>query len=141
MTDVAFHFNAPDKLAYACRLLRKASAQGAKVAVVGSAADLHSLDQALWTLSPQDFIAHALWPSEAVVWQASPVLLCEQPNQSHHREVLLNLSADVPAGFDEFDRLIEVVTLDETDRAAARVRWKHYSAQGLNLVRHDLASA
>ena len=25
MTEIAFHFNAPDKLAYACRLLRKAN--------------------------------------------------------------------------------------------------------------------
>ena len=27
MTEVAFHFNAPDKLGYACRLLRKAVGQ------------------------------------------------------------------------------------------------------------------
>ena len=31
MTEIAFHFNAPDKLAYACRLLRKAVASGARV--------------------------------------------------------------------------------------------------------------
>ena len=31
MTDVAFHFNAPDKLAYACRLLRKAVGSGSRV--------------------------------------------------------------------------------------------------------------
>ena len=30
MTEVAFHFNAPDKLGYACRLLRKAVATGAR---------------------------------------------------------------------------------------------------------------
>ena len=30
MTEVAFHFNAPDKQAYACRLLRKAVAGGAR---------------------------------------------------------------------------------------------------------------
>ena len=28
MTEVDFHFNAPDKLGYACRLLRKAVANG-----------------------------------------------------------------------------------------------------------------
>ena len=34
MTEIAFHFNAPDKVAYACRLLRKAVAVNAKVVVV-----------------------------------------------------------------------------------------------------------
>ena len=36
MTDVAFHFNVPDKLGYACRLLRKAHAAGGSVGVVAA---------------------------------------------------------------------------------------------------------
>ena len=35
MTEVSFHFNAPDKVAYACRLLRKAMNGGARVVVAG----------------------------------------------------------------------------------------------------------
>ena len=35
MTEVTFHFNAPDKTGYACRLLRKAVGTGAKVVVTG----------------------------------------------------------------------------------------------------------
>ena len=35
MTEVAFHFNAPDKLGYACRLLRKAVGTGARVLDLG----------------------------------------------------------------------------------------------------------
>ena len=120
-------------------MLRKASAQGAKVAVVGLPDELQALDVQLWTLSPQDFIAHAAWPAEPQVWSASPVLLCEAAQQSHHREVLLNLGHTVPVGFQEFARLIEVVTVDEAERQAARTRWKHYTEQGLNIVRHDVA--
>lgn len=37
MTQVAFHFNAPDKLAYVCRLVRKATRQDARVMVTGDA--------------------------------------------------------------------------------------------------------
>ena len=36
MTEVAFHFNAPDKLAYVCRLLRKATGSGARVVVTAN---------------------------------------------------------------------------------------------------------
>ena len=35
MTEVAFHFNAPDPVAYACRLLRKAVSNGARMVVLG----------------------------------------------------------------------------------------------------------
>ena len=36
MTEIGFHFNTPDKVNYACRLVRKAvSARGLRVVVVG----------------------------------------------------------------------------------------------------------
>jgi hypothetical protein len=37
MTEIAFHFNAPDKLAYACRFARKALRSGARLVITGSA--------------------------------------------------------------------------------------------------------
>jgi DNA polymerase-3 subunit chi len=52
--------------------------------------------------------------------------------------VLVNLGEHVPAGFDRFERLIEVVTLDDADRQQARGRWKHYTDLGYAIVRHDL---
>ena len=52
MTEVAFHFNAPDKWAYACRLLRKASHAGARVVVMVQPEDLPHLDSLLWTFAP-----------------------------------------------------------------------------------------
>ena len=33
MTEIIFHVNVPDKLAYSCRLLRKAYLSGARVSV------------------------------------------------------------------------------------------------------------
>ena len=35
MTEVEFHVNVPDRLQYACRLLRKACRKGVRVAVTG----------------------------------------------------------------------------------------------------------
>ena len=54
------------------------------------------------------------------------------------RDVLLNLDNKVCAGFEQFARVIEVVTLDDTDRQHARSRWKQYTDQGFDIVRHDL---
>ena len=47
MTRIEFHFNAPERLQYACRLLRKACRQGARVRVTGPAPTLSALDVAL----------------------------------------------------------------------------------------------
>jgi DNA polymerase-3 subunit chi len=138
VTDVAFHFNAPDKLVYACRLLRKAVAAGSNVVVTAQAHDLEHLDALLWTFSSQDFVPHALVPAAPDVIAASPVVLSESLHQAPHHKVLLNLGQDIPEGFAQFERLIDVVSLDDTDRQSARVRWKQYTALGYTLTRHDL---
>ena len=139
MTEVAFHFNAPDKLAYACRLLRKAVGSGARVVVTAPAEALTRLNSLLWTFSQLDFIPHATASDPDHVRAASPVLLTETIQGLPHRQVLLNLGVEVPPGFEQFERLIEVVGLDDEDRAPARGRWKQYTEQGYAITRHDLA--
>ncbi len=139
MTEIAFHFNAPDKLAYSCRLLRKAVASGARVVVTGSADTLRELDQALWTFSAAEFVAHSSDASDAAVRAHSPVVLTATPAQAPHQQVLVNLGGPVPAGFERFERLIEVVGHGDEDRGQARARWKHYADRGYSLQRHDLA--
>jgi DNA polymerase III subunit chi len=139
MTGVEFHFNAPDKLGYACRLLRKAAAKGARVTVTGQAPLLAELDAALWTFSPLDFVPHCrVHGAPPAILDASPIVLCDSARASPHHDVLLNLGEDVPEGFERFERLIEVVSLDEADRTRARVRWKHYASRGYELKREDL---
>jgi DNA polymerase-3 subunit chi len=139
MTGVEFHFNAPDKLAYACRLLRKAAQKGARVAVTGEPALLRDLDTALWTFAPLEFVPHCQ-ASQAPAWvvDASPIVLCESARTAPHQQVLVNLGDTVPEGFERFERLIEVVTLDDGDRQQARQRWKHYASRGYALDRKDL---
>lgn len=139
MTELAFHFNAPDKLAYACRLLRKAVGSGARVVVTAPADTLQRLNGLLWTFSQLDFIPHAMASDPESVRAASPVLLAERLQGLPHRQVLVNLGEQVPAGFEQFERLIEVVSLDDEDRQLARGRWKHYSDLGHAITRHDLA--
>lgn len=138
MTEVAFHFNAPDPVAYACRLLRKAVSAGAKVIVTGAPATLKQLDTSLWAVSATDFVPHCLMRGDPRVIAASPVILTTQIEAAPHREVLLNLGGAVPGGFDLFQRVIEVVSLDEEDRLAARARWIEYTRLGYNIRRHDL---
>lgn len=140
MTEVAFHFNAPDKWAYVCRLLRKAVARGSRVAVTGDEALLRRFDIDLWTFSAVDFVPHCAAACDAGMLAASPVVFCKLPVNSPHRQVLLNLGSGVPSGFEPFERLIEVVGTGDEDRADSRRRWKYYLDRGYAITRHDLAS-
>lgn len=139
MTEVAFHFNAPDKLAYACRFARKVQRSGARLVIAAPMDSLETLDRMLWQLAPQDFVAHCRSDADEELILASPVLLTDDVRVAPHHEVLLNLHAQVPEGFGRFDRLVEVVSAqDESDRAQARVRWRHYASRGYAISRHDL---
>ncbi len=139
MTEIAFHFNAPDKVPYACRLLRKAVASKARAVVTAEAELLARLDTELWTFAPLEFIAHCRAGADAATLARSPVVLAGNPADAPYQQVLVNLGDAVPAGFERYERLIEVVTLDDEDRASARRRWKHYADRGYAIVRHDLA--
>jgi len=141
MTKVSFHFNVPHRLAYACRLLRKAIRQSARVTVTGPLAELAELDRALWSFEPTEFLPHVLLRGGQALperLRATPVCLAEDLSGALHHDVLLNLGAAPPQGFESFERLVEIVSTDDDDRAAARERWKHYSARGYAIERHEV---
>ncbi len=141
MARIEFHFNAPALVQYSCRLLRKVHARGLRAQVVGHATTLAQLDQALWTFSALDFLPHCLADAPDPLRTASRVLLSEQPLPDWERQVLINLGESVPAGFEGFERIIDVVSVDELHRAQGRERWREYSRLGHELVRHDLAQS
>jgi DNA polymerase-3 subunit chi len=139
VTELAFHFGAPDKLAYACRLLRKAVGSGARVLAVVDTDSIARLDADLWSMGPTEFLPHCLVAANESMLNHSPILLLDPTQQVvDQRGILVNLSDSVPEGFDRFERVIEVVSTDETDRNLARARWRHYTERGYQITRHDL---
>ena len=142
MTGIDFHFNTADKIGHACRLLRKAVVgSGARLIVTADAAVLDALDAALWEFSAIDFIAHCRSDAETRTVARSPVVLAPLAGVSGFsaEQILVNLGTEVPAGFERFERLIEVVGGDEADRRCGRARWRHYADRGYALARHDMA--
>lgn len=141
MTGIDFHFNTPDKVLHACRLLRKAvRAPAVELVVVGEAETLNAVDSSLWAMSSSDFIPHCRSDSAAHVLARSPVVLMVTPgDRISHRKVMVNLGALVPDEFERFDRLIDIVSTDSSDRQSARSRWRHYSDRGYAITRHDIS--
>ena len=144
MTQVDFHFNAPDKLPYVCRLLRKASGQGRRVGVLADQDTSHLLNQLLWNLNASDFVTHCLISDATSLVDHSSVIFAakwEDLIALQQLDVFLNLNDLPPSNLDGIERLIEVVGPEERDKTSARQRWKYYSQLGFQINRFDLTSA
>lgn len=143
MTDIEFHVNVHDKLHYSCRLLRKAYRTGAKTVVTAEPELLQKLDQLLWNYSSTEFLPHCRSDSPGATLADTPIWLAEQldacPTVSG--SVLINLGQQVPIGFERFERFIEVASSLDSDRLAARDRWKYYRDRGYALKRHESPAA
>lgn len=137
--QVDFHTGLGDKLAYACRLLRKAHRSRARVVVTGDAAQLARLDQLLWTFDPGEFIPHArLRAGERPTPRLArtPLWLADQPADAGACDVLVNLG---PGGVDGQPlpaRTIELVARADDEVAAGRQRWRAHLAAGRAPVNH-----
>ena len=144
MTEVSFHFNVADRTDYTCRLVRKATRAGASVVLTGPPAALVHFDRALWTFDDLEFLPHAMpKPGEQVAERlraATRVWLLQDAGEAEQHDVLVNLGADAPAGFESFAKVIEIVTPDEADRNAARTRWKHYANRGYAIAKHGVSA-
>lgn len=141
MTEVEFHTGIADPLAYACRLLRKAYRQGARVLVTAPAEVLNVLDRQLWTFEERDFVPHVRVPGAAAATAAlTPIWLATGfsavVGQNSAPGVLVNLGAAAPAAPADLQRLIEIVADTPDEMAHGRARWRAYKAAGLAISHH-----
>lgn len=138
MTRVQFYHNAEHPLALACELAQRAFSGGRKVAVrVPDAATARKFDQLLWSFEPLAFVPHVM--SGSPLAPETPVVIGQADTAATwpHEDVLLNLAPDVPAGFERFRVLVEIVGQSEADKQPARARWAHYKQRQLPLQAFD----
>jgi len=151
---VDFHSQVGDKLSYTCRLARKifslASGKEAlkKLVILGSSEDLKKLDTMLWSFDTEEFLPHCMADEDNAV--CTPILLATHYDEAlfehlAHQDVLIHIGQDVLQDIekisDRFERVIEVVSLEEADVQAGRQRYKQYRDLGLELVNHDQKGA
>jgi DNA polymerase-3 subunit chi len=136
MTRIDFHTNVPDKVAYACRLARKAWAANNRVVMLAEdAVQLAQLNAAMWTFSATDFLPHVL--VDDALAAGTPILLTDSDEAElphTHKELLVNLSRRAPGHVAQFERMIEVISSDEDDAAAGRKRYVAYKQQDYPLT-------
>ena len=137
--EVAFHFNAPDRLVYACRLLRKAYLKGARLLVLADEPLARELDQRLWTMAGTEFVPHVLDGATAALLERTPIVISSAERaEAAAADVLVNLRDRWPEGYEACARVIEVVTGEPSVRDQARQRWKRYKSLGVDPQHLDL---
>lgn len=138
MTQIDFYFHVEDKLRTACALSAKAHAKDLRVHVLCADAEMaHKFDRQLWTQPAISFIPHCA--SNDKLAAHTPIVIAHDDAPPLHDQVLLNLRDDLPQIFSRFERLIEIVSLDEADRRLARERAKFYKDRGYEVKMHDMS--
>jgi len=140
MPEVTFYTGVSDRLAFVCRLLKRAQQSGAQVLVHGQGAALGRLDAALWGFEATEFVPHVwLKPgSEPAHLRRSSIVLTEDSTLAAHCRTLLNLSADPCVDGSRFDRVLEVLSTDPGLVQAGRRRFKFYKEQGCKVTHHEV---
>lgn len=134
MTRIDFHTNIPDKLAYACRLARKAYGARAKIVVLADSPEqADALNAAMWTVSDTDFIPHVM-AADSLAAQTPIVITDNEDSELPHHDMLVNLTRRRPRNFTQFARVFEIISSDEEDAAEGRKRYIAYKKESYPLT-------
>jgi DNA polymerase III subunit chi len=132
--------DARQRLRYACRLVEKAYLLDHKVFVrLDTPVEAEAVDELLWTFADRSFVPHELATAGAPPGAVVQVGTGDPP--PGHADLLVNLGSDVPAGFQGFARIAELVDADEERRRQGRERFRYYREHGLSPESHTVGAA
>ena len=137
MTSIDFYTHVVDRLEVAARLVAKAFQQHGSVRVLTpDPAATEALDRALWLRPPTAFLPHCR--VDSALAPETPIWVDHVVDHSGPAAVLINLHPAPPPFFSRFERLAEIVGLDDADVAAGRERYRYYRERGYELRTHNL---
>jgi len=132
-----------DRLGFSCRLAEKAWKLGNRIhAHLGSDAEVARLDDLLWTFRQGSFVPHEIVAlGTPGTPSAAPVTMAADPSLAPDADLLINLADDVPAGFERYPRVAEVIDGSESSRQSWRRRHRHYQDAGITPETHAVGSS
>ena len=137
MTEITFYTHADDPLDVVRRIATKAYGQGKQVMIYApDAAVAVAIDRLLWTTPALGFVPHCR-DNEALAGE-TPVLIGTDADTLRSADVMINLHTGQPPTFARFERLVEIVGLDEAGIEQGRERYRFYKSRGYALQTHDL---
>lgn len=139
MTAIDFYTHCADRLDVASRLVAKAyAAHGSVRVLTPDDAVTAEFDRLLWQKPATGFLPHCRLSQASAA--ETPILVDHILEHSGAAQVLVNLHPLPPPFFARFERLVEIVGVDEDSAEAGRERWRFYKARGYELRQHSLAT-
>jgi DNA polymerase-3 subunit chi len=136
MTKVEFFFNVPDKLAKVTDLCSRAVVKGRKLTIFTRDDEMSDrVQDLLWQHSATSFLPSAR-PKSPEQYDA-PIVLDKDGEQLLQDDILINLKVVHPPFFSRFKYLVELVGVDDEDKAFARERYKFYRDRGYQIKTTD----
>ena len=118
-----------------CELARKAFNSDQKTAILArSLEQAQTLDELLWSFDVDAFIPHQL--AGDVDDDLAPILIVAPGTDVEDRSLLINLREECAEGV--FDRVLEIVAAEESERIGSRQRWRNYQQRGFELKKNDM---
>ena len=136
MTRVIFYSNLRDKQTALVTLLHKALAKKHMLTVMfEDEGQAQEYENVIWSNNETSFLPNFLSPHTLA--NVTPIVLDWQENQLCQDEILINLSQKQLTSFSRFRQLVELVGIDESDKALARQRYKFYRDRGYDIRHFD----
>ncbi|HJX57482.1 MAG TPA: DNA polymerase III subunit chi [Thiobacillus sp.] len=137
MTEILFYTHADAPLDVARRVAAKAYGQGRQVMIYApDAAVADAIDRLLWTTPALGFVPHRR-DTDPLAGE-TPVLIGTDTDALRSADVMINLHTGQPPAFARFERLVEIVGLDDAGVEQGRERYRFYKTRGYALKTHDL---
>jgi DNA polymerase-3 subunit chi len=127
------------RLRFACRLVEKALLHEHRVRVqLDPGGDGAAFDDLLWTFTDRSFVPHERLAANGVPpGPAAAVVIADGDAKGpDDRDMLVNLAASVPTGYQGYARIAEVVDADDRRRKSGRDRFRFYREQGIEPQTH-----
>ena len=120
-----------EELSFIYKLTEKIYNEGQKTFLHTTSSKIKELNDALWTIRDTGFIPHQIYNKNLI--NEAPVLIGSPDNYQSNGEILINMTADIPTFYKNFNRVLEIASNDKEILKSARAKYKFYKEQGYNL--------
>jgi DNA polymerase III subunit chi len=129
--------SATARMRLACRLIEKAHKNRHRIYIhTDDESQAHLLDELLWTYREDSFLPHNLYGDGPE--PAPPIQIGFAHVPDKHRDILINLSTQVPVFYPQFLRVLEIVSTEADIQTAGREHYRQYRADGYDINTHKL---
>ncbi|EKD72736.1 MAG: hypothetical protein ACD_45C00602G0009 [uncultured bacterium] len=138
MPKIDFYIlSAAKSLQFACRLIEKIYKQKHCIYIhTANQTEAHQLDELLWTYREDSFLPHNLYGEGPE--PTPPIQIGFDVIPEKQRDILINLSNQVPPFYAQFIRIAELIANDPTAEEAGRERYRFYRAENCEITTHKL---